>query len=225
MINDLDYKDIKFPVSGEDFDKIKKKNSICINAFCYENNLVYPVYVSIQTFEDCIDLLTITEEGRSHYVYIKDFNRFMCNKTKCKSKKHFCKYCLQCFSSERVLEEHGETCLKTNAKPTLKLRSGSVKYKNHFKQLAMPFKIYVNCKYNVKGVRSSDRGDNTSCTEKHQAHIPCSFVFKLVCVDNKFSKSVALYRGKNVVYRFIKAILKEYGYCRGVIKKSISIRI
>ena len=89
MINDLDYKDIKFPVSGEDFDKIKKKNSICINAFCYENNLVYPVYVSVQTFEDCIDLLTITGEGRSHYVYTKDFNRFMCIKTKCKSKRHF----------------------------------------------------------------------------------------------------------------------------------------
>ena len=31
----------------------------------------------------------ITNENKSHYVYIKDFNRFMCNKTKNKNKKHF----------------------------------------------------------------------------------------------------------------------------------------
>ena len=87
MINDLDYKDIKFPVSGKDFGKIEQKNSICVNVFCYKNDLFYPVYVSDQKFEDCIYLLMITEEGRSHYVYIKEFNRFMCNETKCKSKK------------------------------------------------------------------------------------------------------------------------------------------
>ena len=51
--------------------------------FCYENGLVYPVYVSDQDFRDCMDLLLITEEGRSHYVYIKEFNGFICNKKKC----------------------------------------------------------------------------------------------------------------------------------------------
>ena len=52
-----------------------------------------------------MDLLLITDEYKLHYVYRKDFNRFMCNKTKCETKKHFCKYCLQCFSSEKILIE------------------------------------------------------------------------------------------------------------------------
>ena len=39
-----------------------KRNNICINAFCYENNLIYPVYVSNQKFKDCIDLRLITDE-------------------------------------------------------------------------------------------------------------------------------------------------------------------
>ena len=56
---------------------------------CYENNLVYPVYVSDPKFANCIDLLLITKEGRSHYVYITDFNRFMFNKAKCKKKNIF----------------------------------------------------------------------------------------------------------------------------------------
>ena len=49
--------------------------------------------------------------------------------------------------------------------------------------------------------------------KKNQDHTPCSFTYKVVCVDNKFSKKVVLYRGQNVVYKFIKAILEEYDYC------------
>ena len=39
MVNDLDYE-------GKDFSKIEKKNDICINLFCYENSLVYPLHMS-----------------------------------------------------------------------------------------------------------------------------------------------------------------------------------
>ena len=53
-----------------------------------------------------------------------------------------------------------------------------------------------------------------SYTEKYQDHIPCSFAYKVVCVDQTFSKKVVLYRGENAVYRFIEAILKERSYCQ-----------
>ena len=48
---------------------------------------------------------------------------------------------------------------------------------------------------------------------------PCSFSYKVVCIDDKFSKDVVLNRGKNAVFKFIKSVLKEYGYCRKMIKK------
>ena len=86
MVNNLDYKGIEFPVSKKDFGKIEKENYICMSVFCYENNLVYPVYVSDQKFEDCVDLLVIPNENKSHYVYIKDFKRFICNRAKYKKK-------------------------------------------------------------------------------------------------------------------------------------------
>ena len=89
MGNNLDYEGIEFPVSGKDFGKIEKKNNICINVFCYENEMTYPVHISDQNFKNCADLLLITNENKSHYVYIKYFNRFMCNKTKNKNKRHF----------------------------------------------------------------------------------------------------------------------------------------
>ena len=143
---------------------------------------------------------------------------FMCNKTKFRGKKHFCKHCLPCFSSKKVLIKHEEACFNVNGT----LRSGSIQFQNHFEQLAVSFKINAYFECNVKRIRSSDRADNSLYTEKYQAHIPCSFVYNVVCVDNKFSKSVAFYREKkwkNAVYRFIETILKEYDYFRGVMKK------
>ena len=51
---------------------------------------------------------------------------------------------------------------------------------------------------------------------QNQDHISCSFAYKVVCVDDKFTKRIAFYRGENIVYAFIKAILKEYKYCKKV---------
>ena len=53
-----------------------------------------------------------------------------------------------------------------------------------------------------------DRGKDSSYTEKYQDHIPCSFAYKVDCIDDKFRKSVVLYRGKNAINK-LKAIIKE----------------
>ena len=88
--NNLDYDRVEFAVREKDFRKIEKKNNICINVFCYENKLVFPIYVSDQKFQNSADLLLVTDGDTSYYVYINDFNRFMFHKTKNKSKKYFC---------------------------------------------------------------------------------------------------------------------------------------
>ena len=97
--------------------------------------------------------------------------------------------------------------LNDKCKQNVKLKSGLISFKNYFKQLPVPFKIYADFECILKRVRSSHK-NNGSYTEKYQAHIPCSFVYKVVCVDTKFSKKSCFYRRKNAVYRFIKVILK-----------------
>ena len=52
-----------------------------------------------------------------------------------------------------------------------------------------------------------------------QNHVPCSFAYKIVCIDDKFSKPIVVYRRENAAYEFIKAILKEYKYCKKIMKK------
>ena len=87
LANDLDHDRVAFPVREKDFSKIEKKNNICINVFCYENKLVFPIYISDQKFENLMDLLLVPDGDKSHYVHIKYFDRFMFQKTKNKNKK------------------------------------------------------------------------------------------------------------------------------------------
>ena len=100
------------------------KNNIYINVFGYKDELVFPIYVSDQKFEDSVDLLLLIDNDKSHYMYIKDFDRFMFHKTKYKNKKWFCKSCLHCFTSENALTKHKEDCLSINGKQSVKLQEG-----------------------------------------------------------------------------------------------------
>ena len=89
MVSSLDYGGITFLVSKKAYSKIEQKNNICIDVFRYDQDLVYPVNLSDEKCEDHMDLMQITNGNNSLYVYIKDFNRFMCSKKKRWTKKPF----------------------------------------------------------------------------------------------------------------------------------------
>ena len=93
-IKKLDYSGIEFPVTTKQYNKIEKQNEININVFGYENKQPYPIHVSKEKYKKHMELLLITENENKHYVLMKDFNRFMYNKTKHKEKKHFCMHCI-----------------------------------------------------------------------------------------------------------------------------------
>ena len=135
-----------------DFSKIEIKNNICINVFGYENTLTLSIYISHQIFENSMDLLLVANENKSHYVYIKDFDRFIFHKVKNKNKKHFCKSCLQCFSSKVVLTEHKEVCLNMNDAQFVKIEKGTIEFKNYFKEMAVLFKFYTDFEHNLNSV-------------------------------------------------------------------------
>ena len=91
----------------------------------------------------------------------------------------------------------------------------SIEFKNLFKQILVPFKICFDFECILNSVESYE----SSCSKKYQDHISCSFAYKHVCTDDKFSKPIVLCRGKSPAYKFIEAILEEYKYCKKVIKK------
>ena len=201
----LNYSGIIFSVSKRDYGKISIINKININVFSFENKNVFPVYLSDQSFDDCLDLLLIN----NHYVLIKDFNSLMFNKTKHKGKKWFCESCLQCFSTEIVLNKHKEDCLLINNGQNVKLEKGFIEFKNFNKMIPCPFKIYADFECLLKEVDVGINNDCFSYTARYQDHIPCSFVYKLVCVDDKYIKSIVLYRAKMQFINLFRVFLRS----------------
>ena len=76
-----------------------------------------------------MEFLLLFDGDRSHYVYIKDFDKFVFHKTKNKNKKYFFKSCLQCFISKNVLNNHKEVSLNINGAQSLRLEKGTIEFK------------------------------------------------------------------------------------------------
>ena len=225
-VKTLDYSGIEFPVTTKQYNKIEKQNEININVFGYENKQPYPIFVSKEKYEDCINLLLITENENKHYALIKDFNSFMFNKTKHKERKHFCMNCLQCFSSERVLTDHKDNCITVNGTQAVKMpdkNNNILKYNNFHKQQPVPFVIYADFEAITEKISGCQPNNNKSYTEAYQKHADCGYGYKVVCCyDNKYSKPTKTYRGEKAVYKFMEAMLDEVKYCKKIVKKEFN---
>ena len=226
LVEKLNYTDIEFPVAIKQINRIEKKNDIRINVFGYEEKQPYPIYISNEKYEDHMELLLITNGEKSHYVLIKDFNKFMYQQTKHKERKHFCMYCLQCFSSERVLNNHKDNCIIVNGKQAVQMpQKGEniLKYTNHHKQQAVPFVIYADFEAITEKVQKRQRDDDKSYTEAYQKHTDCGYGYKVVChYDDKYTKPLQTYRGKNAVYRFMEKMLEEVKHCKSIMKNEFN---
>ena len=230
FIKGLNYEGIEFPISQKHYNKVEKQNSIRINVFGYEKGQTFPIHISKEKFEDQMNLLLITEDKKKHYVLIKDFNAFMYNQTKHKNKKHFCMYCLQCFSSERIIANHVNNCLTINGNQAINMpKQGEniLRFNNFHKQLPVPFVIYADFEAimkKIQGCKQSEEMENEknkrSYTEAYQTHEDCGSAYKVICCyDDKYSKPIQTYRGENAVYKFMEKMLEEVEYCKNVIKK------
>ena len=151
--------------------------------FGYENKQFYPIYKSKNAeYEDEMNLLLIANGETNHYVYIQDFNRMMYNKTKNKNKKHFCMSCLQCFSSEYILEQHKTICLEINGLQAVRMpEPGSkVLFKNYHRQMQVPFVIYADFKAITEKIQGCNRNNQQSYTDKYQKHTGCGYGYKVL---------------------------------------------
>ena len=103
----------------------------------------------------------------------------------------------------------------------VELEKGFIEFKNFNRQIPVPFNIYADFECLLKSCDVGVDNDYFSYTKKYQGHIPCSFVYKGVCIANKYRKDIVLHRGKNAVLKFNNCILKEYNYCRSAMKKHL----
>ena len=71
----------------------------------------------------------------------------------------------------------------------MRVEKRTIDFQNYFKQTPVSFKVYANFECNLENTEVYEG-------EKYHDHVPCSFAYKVVCIDDKFSKPIVVYRGK-----------------------------
>ena len=150
-------------------------------------------------------MLLAINENKQLCVYIKDFDRVMSHKTKNKNKIYFCKSYLQCFSSTKILIEHKKVCLSINGTQSARFEKRATQFKTYFKQIPVPLKFYADFESNLESAETYEG----SYSENYQNHILCSFSHKLVCVDDKFSKPIVVFRSEMPLLNLLKQFLRS----------------
>ena len=112
----LNFTGIDFPVSLKDIDKFEKNNpEIGVNVFGYDKS-VHILRINKTDPQNAIDLLSITNEEKQHYCWIKKFSKLIRSQvTKHEHKAYFCKRCLNHFSTPEKLNKHIEVCKEKSA--------------------------------------------------------------------------------------------------------------
>ena len=73
----------------------------------------------------------------------------------------------------------------------------------------MPFKIFADFEPVLKRIHSDDTNNNTSYTKRHIAHIPCTFVYKGVCIDTDLASQLFFKEEQMQSINLLKQFLKK----------------
>ena len=139
-------------------------------------------------------------------------------------KRHFCRYCLQVFSTEEILKCHIKDCFKINGQKKIIMpeKGKYVRLKNYERKKRSLYIIYADFESILVPKDNGKQNPEDSYANKCKKHIACSYGYKFGCVDDKFSKPFETYFGEDAVYNFINSMIKESKYCSEVIKNILT---
>ena len=95
-----------------------------------------------------------------------------------------------------------------------------VRFKSFERKIKSPFMIYEDLERILVPEDKGKQNPYESYTKNiKQKHVAFRYGYKLVCVDDKFSKPFKSYSGEDTVYNFINSMIEESKYCSEVTKK------
>ena len=214
--DDLNMKDIEYPVSLKDIDRFEKQNpeiSITVLGF-NEKDKVYPLYVSdhIYNRKHNIILLLIERDGIKHYCLVKNPSRLLSKQISAhREGTHICFRCLNPFWSHKSLEKHWEYCKNHEAVKINMPEKGTIlKFKHHERSEKLPFIIYADTEALIKEMQNCDPNPQNSYTKKYQKHEPISFSYYIKSFDdNVYESKLRKYTGEDAMEKFVEWIEED----------------
>ncbi|XP_074653582.1 uncharacterized protein LOC141907740 [Tubulanus polymorphus] len=84
-----------------------------------------------------------------------------------------------------------------------------LKFVNVTKQHKLPYVIYADFEMFLEPIEGCKLNQNQSWTYRYQVHEPCGFCFKVVGPDTRHSHPTVLYRGDDVMKKFLTSLLEK----------------
>ena len=115
-------------------------------------------------------------------------------------------------------------CLKINGKQRIIMpkKGGYVRFKNYERKMKSPPIIYPDFESILVPEINVKQNTEQPHTNKYQKDIAGSYDYKIVCVDDKFSKRFKTYLGEDKAYNFINNVIEENEYCNEVQKNILT---
>ena len=167
--NNLNLKDLEFPMPISQIPKFENQNKLSINVFELENNTLSPIYVNKNYKSQQIDLLLY----QNHYCLITKLHTLISDNHHLKC---ICRRCLNTFGSEKVLNDHIEMCQNLEPCKIEFPKDDYLYFKDYYTKIDIPIRVYADFEcFNIP--RKEYITQNTKILSNQE---PCSIVYYLI---------------------------------------------
>lgn len=192
-------RNIGFPMKLKQISNFELANNLKINVFGFEENEIYPLYVSSKLKKHTeIDLLYYNK----HYFLITNFNRLLNFRN---GIHHFCRNCLNGFQRREALISHRRICLAQSPQKLSIPKILSLKFDAYSKMLYHPFTAYADFECITPKVSSVAPSNAQSYTCEIERRMAVSYTLIVLDINDSIIFH-EYYVGSDAVTKFLTTV-------------------
>ena len=215
--SELKTDNLVFPITTKDIPKFKSMNpQISVNVLAFGSNEREFCIEYLSPHRDRahhVNLFVIEENGKHHYVWIKDMSRLVAGRTNHHGATHVCNSCLHPFRDKIVLEPHIPYCLR-HPPQVVKYPNPenedecTIKFRGHHKQHRIPF--YLVCDFeSFLSPANDEEVNNSRGTHEIQEHHISGFACYRVTDNAEYQTEPTVYSGPEPMTKFYEHVMSE----------------
>jgi len=157
-----------------------------------------------------MNLLVIANGEKTHYCWIKNFNRLLSDQNSHRNQYHYCYYCLHGFTKRILLDRHLPYCQVHGAQRTEMPSEEDkwLRFTDVSKQLKVPFVVYADFECILERRYGCQPDPKRSSTIRLAKHVPSGFTYKVVGVTEDLTEAHVTYRGPNAADVFVEHMVE-----------------
>jgi hypothetical protein len=209
------------------------ENEISVNVFAYENDTVFPLFVSTnKSKRGHANLLLLnvmqnddsaSQQAFPHYCAIKDLGTLIYHQRASNHKLYVCPRCLNAKYSQRDLQQHMELCNLVEPLHVKMPLPGKhfVQFKKHHLQLEAPFVIVARFECFRRPIYDINEPTEGAIV-RERFHEPCAFAYYRISTDNSYPKKPVFFTNNDpdiVMKEFLDCMQREQSEALAIMQR------